>query len=115
MGAQKDLSTFDKSTLRLFVHDALIQCDRFWCDRIDVKGLRVKSDKSFNDVLDLCLEGSALWTCIYREVDTKENGYWELGCSMLTAPYYNIWICMSEKKSMPIFENYCIKDRNDYL
>jgi hypothetical protein len=96
------------------MHDAIIDSHRFWCDRMGSSSIREKCDIPFNEVLEICMEGSCLWTCIYR-IDADEHPYWEFGATTLGDPNYYIWALVSPMKADIIFELHGIEDRNAYL
>ena len=66
--------------LRAIYTDALLASYYHRCDFFDPANCynRSRSDKSFTEILELCLsERKSLFTIIYRAVDTQDFPHWE--------------------------------------
>lgn len=113
-GQQKTMPR-DRGALRSLMHDAITDSHRFWCDRMGQRGIRESSDKSFNEVLDICLDGNCLWTCIYRSSDPHGGAYWEFGATTLDQPNRYIWVLVLPEKAHELFVRYGLEDKNAYL
>lgn len=111
---QQMLLPKDKSILRCVLHDAISCAHKFWCDELDPSGIRKKSSRTFNEVLEQCLEGSCLWTCIHRTSVSGEAPHWEFGATTLTDTNC-LWILVPLDKAQDIFERYGIEEKKHYL
>jgi len=103
-----------KKNFRALFIEAIEYCDRCWIDMLDCKTSwrRLPSDKSIDDVLEMCENGKPILTCIYRvgRLEGAEDFY-EFCASTMRAnePDYYLWVLVKPEYARKLSLKYGLK------
>lgn len=103
-----------KDIFRELFTEAIEYADRCWIDMLDCKRSwrRMPSDKSIEEILDMCEKGTPFLTCIYR-VGRPEGAddFYEFSASTMNVnePDYYLWVLVKPEYARKLIIKYDLK------
>lgn len=103
-----------KDIFRELFTEAIEISDRCWIDMLDCKRSwrRMPSDKSIEEIMDMCEQGKPFLTCIYR-VGRPEGAddFYEFSASTMNVnePDYYLWVLVKPEYARKLITKYGLK------
>jgi hypothetical protein len=95
-----------------FLEECMEVADKVWTDELDCakSALRQPTDKTPEEVLEICLKGKSHYTFIYR-AGYGQPDYFETGLSTLdNDPDYFLWVNLGVEQGLEMIERWSLEE-----